>query len=398
VSTLRKIAPSAIAVAVLAIASYVVIFHGENIVTLTLTFLRAESARNHGGGPGGFFKFTIALLSGLGLRWLACRVAAAGRFFWSAPEPLPDSGLEAKDRISLANDLRANRIQLITTMVQALGGIAVLIGIYVAWANLKTTQEAQKATQTNQADALKITQKGQITDRFTKAIDQLGATDDKGNPRMELRLGGIYALESIANESPEYHWPIMEILTTYVRVYAPLMPEATQSSSATANAPSENAKQATRLPIPVHSPDIQAILTVLGRRDRVFEVFEEVKDEYLNLADTDLEGANLDYANLDYAHLDGAHLDGASLTMANLTDAHLNGVHLVGAHLYGARLNGVHLVGADLTDADLTDANLTRASLEAAAGLTQGQVNSAHGNKDTGLPSGILMPVSWKGE
>jgi hypothetical protein len=53
----------------------------------------------------------------------------------------------------------------------------VLIGIYFAWANLKTTEEAQRNTQKNQTDALQITQKGQITDRFTKAIDQLGSPE-----------------------------------------------------------------------------------------------------------------------------------------------------------------------------------------------------------------------------
>ena len=34
---------------------------------------------------------------------------------------------------------------------------------------------------------------------------------------MEIRLGGIYALERISNESEKDYWPIMEILTAYVR-------------------------------------------------------------------------------------------------------------------------------------------------------------------------------------
>ena len=34
---------------------------------------------------------------------------------------------------------------------------------------------------------------------------------------MEIRLGGIYALERISMESEDYYWPIMEILTAYVR-------------------------------------------------------------------------------------------------------------------------------------------------------------------------------------
>jgi hypothetical protein len=34
----------------------------------------------------------------------------------------------------------------------------------------------------------RLTQQGQITDRYTKAIEQLGAE------KLEVRLGGIYAL------------------------------------------------------------------------------------------------------------------------------------------------------------------------------------------------------------
>lgn len=49
-------------------------------------------------------------------------------------------------------------------------------------------------------------------------IEQLrGAVDQLGNEKLEIRLGGIYALERISNESEKDYWPIMEILTAYVR-------------------------------------------------------------------------------------------------------------------------------------------------------------------------------------
>ena len=139
----------------------------------------------------------------VGLRRLGHNFASFGRYLWGV-----------SDHVTAEKDLRANRIQVITTIVQAVGGVAVLIGIYFAWANLKDTQK-------NQTDTLRVTTEGQITDRFTKAIDQLGATDIQGQPRPELRLGGIYTLERIARESEEDHWPIMEVLTTYVRMQRP---------------------------------------------------------------------------------------------------------------------------------------------------------------------------------
>src|ERR1700730_10769165 len=225
VHTLRKIAPKIVALILLAVAADVSIFHRAAIAK----HLQAAVAII----PSRFFELAIALLTGLALlslliilRRLANRVGCFALYIWAAPGSY--DSLDLKDRITFENELRVNRIQVITTVVQALGGIAVLIGVYFAWANLKTTQEAQRDTQRSQEETqesqrktIQITNEGQITDRFTKAIDQLGATDDKGNSRLELRLGGIYALERIARVSEKDHWPIMEVLTTYVRVHAP---------------------------------------------------------------------------------------------------------------------------------------------------------------------------------
>ncbi len=42
---------------------------------------------------------------------------------------------------------------------------------------------------------------------------------------LEVRLGGIYALERIARDSPKDHWTIMEVLTAYVRENSPPNPK-----------------------------------------------------------------------------------------------------------------------------------------------------------------------------
>src|SRR5712691_8827678 len=78
-------------------------------------------------------------------------------------------------------------------------------------------QRTLKATQ----DKLEVDREAQITNRFTQAIGQLGAELKDGRPNLEVRLGGIYALERIARDSPRDHWTIMEILTAYVRQNAP---------------------------------------------------------------------------------------------------------------------------------------------------------------------------------
>jgi hypothetical protein len=129
-----------------------------------------------------------------------------------------------------------------------------------------------------------VAQEGQITERFTRAIEQLG------NERMEVRLVGIYALERIANDSDKDYWTIMETLTAYVRENAPwreqpqndqgkaigaepaVQETLTSKEGAGAEAAGEekiNAKaEATPAPEapPEPATDIQAVLTVLGRR------------------------------------------------------------------------------------------------------------------------------------
>jgi uncharacterized protein YjbI with pentapeptide repeats len=476
VHTRRKIT-LAITLTFLSAASDIVIFHWEN----TINRLKAGIA----GIPHGFREVVIALGTGLVLlcvliifRWAIGSGASFARYLWALPLQTFDE-LKPEDRIKFENDLRANRIQVITTVVQALGGIAVLIGIYFAWANLKATQEAQKNTQKSQEETIRITNEGQITDRFTKAIDQLG------NTQPDVRLGGIYALERIARDSEKDHWPIMEILTTFVRVHAPVTKtEAPHSMPVAARVHGSVTKTEAPhgVPVAAPSPDIQAILTVIGRRELSYE---KGKNERLNLnganlaganligaqlSNTDLEGANLTGAALNNASLNHASLKNASLNNASLNNASLNnaslfeaglegadltradlkgsnllaadlrdavllGAHLVGAKLEGANLMKTDLVGAelvnsnlesanladadleyanlahtDLKSADLTRANLNNANLSGAdlkitpgqielygiVGISQEQVNSALGDRNTVLPSGIVMPESWK--
>ena len=177
------------------------------------------------------------------------------------------------------------------TIAEMVGGAALLAGLYFTWSGLEVNRE------------------GQVTERFTRAIDQLG------NDKLEIRLGGVYALERIARDSKKDHWPIMEVLTAYVRQRAPWVPEDAQSSNG--NQLPQEAAPAT-LPIPPPPApatphpsldklvaDIQAILTVLGRRSQTYGNGEE---QPLNLADTELEGADLRGANLEEANLAGADL------------------------------------------------------------------------------------------
>jgi hypothetical protein len=97
------------------------------------------------------------------------------------------------DRASAVNEIRS-------TLLQGLAGFAVLAGVVFTWRQLQVSPQ------------------GQVTDRFTRAIEQLG----KNSP--ELRVGGIYALERIARDSATDRLTIVEVLTAFIRLHAALSP------------------------------------------------------------------------------------------------------------------------------------------------------------------------------
>ncbi|MBI3301769.1 MAG: pentapeptide repeat-containing protein [Deltaproteobacteria bacterium] len=258
--------------------------------------------------------------------------------------------LEPKDLLHLENEARG-------TLVQILGGAVLLTGLFFTWQTVRATWKN-----------LQISQEGQITERFTRAVDQLG------NEKLEVRLGGIYALERIARDSEKDHWPIMEVLTAYVRENAPWKEAQPPQPSKPPQTPSPESKPDT---------DIQAILTVLGRRTRTYKRGE---DQSLDLRETDLRGAKLESAHLEGADFYKAHLEKAILVRVHLDDASLIGTHLEGAYLQGARLKGVLIEGA----------HLESGGLKGVTGLTQKQINSAYGDEDTSLPDDLQKPEHWK--
>src|SRR5215813_509747 len=250
------------------------------------------------------------------------------------------------DRLKAENDIR-------TTLLHGAVGLVLLAGALVIW------RQSQ------------LSRQGQITERFTRAIDQLDYTK-----AVEVRLGGIYALERIARDSPQTdHWPIMEVLTAYVREHAQWT-EATPGSEES----SAEARPAV---------DIQAVLTVLSRRSQWYQNGElqclDLRQTDLrraNLPSAHLEGAALGGAHLERAYLFAAHLEGANLGGAHLERAYLGGAHLEGANLFAAHLEGAYLPSAHLERASLGEAHLERANLGGAhlerANLGEAHLEGAH--------------------
>jgi uncharacterized protein YjbI with pentapeptide repeats len=292
------------------------------------------------------------------LRWAILALVIVA-FLWFVPQlqgeyfspKVPD-----QERPALVNEYRR-------TWAQIIGGFGLLLGLYFTWRRIEISQQELEATRDQQ-----------VTERFTRAIDQLGATDEANNKKLEIRLGGIYALERIAgdslamDDSPGRDYStVMEVLTAYVRentTQAPGPSEGSSEAAAPSNEATAAADEGTKQPPPLEprrpTADIQAILDVLSRTQA--DVAEEHRTR-LDLHEADLQGADLIRANLQGSSLRGAILQRAHFQRANLQEANLRGADLRGARLQEARLQRANLQEANLQGANLQEVNLHRADL-----------------------------------
>jgi hypothetical protein len=262
----------------------------------------------------------------------------------------PDADIAPKDRVDLIRNAYQYQADNLTKLWTAIIGIFTVAAAgaagVIAWRNYLATQLKND-----------IDREGLITDRFTKAIDQLGAEKD-GKPNLEVRLGGIYALERIARDSPRDHWTIMEILTAYVRQNSRWIEPAFTSRQGSASMPNNAGRQMPGQALQPHDSgepplpraDVQAILTVIGRRE-LQDWRGHAELPRLDLHATDLRRAFLANCNLVGAVLWDVHFENADLREAHLEASVLWHAHFAGADLDGAHFDDAHIQGADLLEA-----------------------------------------------
>ncbi|MGP4019106.1 pentapeptide repeat-containing protein [Saccharopolyspora sp. 5N708] len=299
---------------------------------------------------------------------------------------LSGARIAPKDRLSAVNAVR-------TTLLQAAGGIVVFFGAYATWRQLRISQ-----------DGLNAMREGHVTDRFTNAVDQLGSD------KLDVRIGGLYALWRVADHSPREREAVISIMAAFLRTHLPWPPTEQ-------GVPSPNVSINEVPPLETRAPDSQVALTALG------VLSEGRAPTWLNVSGTDLRRADCDGLNLQGIVFDRACMEAATLYQVNLTKASLAEVNLRHAELatsimHGTRcvaadLRGVRLVWSDLFEADLTGADLREANLRkarargtlftgadlrmadlrgtdlSAATLTQAQLQGALVSKTTTWPIGF---------
>jgi hypothetical protein len=263
------------------------------------------------------------------------------------------AGVANRIQLQQAQDQLQNNVR--SALLQVTGGLVVVLGGLATWRQVHVNRE------------------GQITERLTRAVDQIGSDN------VDVRIGGIYALERIGQNSVSDRYTVQFILGAFVRNHAPWhvgTPDGPEHPTATLDQ---------RPSLRVVAPDIQTAVAVLARRQRARDVLPPNPfGGRLFLSRVDLRGleiyrgrlvnTHLQYANLARSQLQGTQLDRSILLSADLRECQLEGVsfvdadlshaHLSGANLRGADLRRATLHGTDLRDADLTDAVLQEAQAD----------------------------------
>jgi hypothetical protein len=183
-------------------------------------------------------------------------VIAGVLVLWVLPSLLtrqPSAGLSTSERLRAVNDARGSLI----TFLVVVGTAGTLFFT---------------------ARTFALNRAGQVTDRYTRAIDQIGAA------ALETRIGGIYALERIGRDSPDDRPTVIYVLGAFVR-------SQSRRERASDAEPAE---------------DVYAALRVVSR-------LAPSADVVVNLRGAGLRNAQLRFMRSVHVHLDGSDVAGALL-------------------------------------------------------------------------------------
>ncbi|MEU6075741.1 pentapeptide repeat-containing protein [Micromonospora sp. NPDC047074] len=233
-------------------------------------------------------------------------------------------------------------------------GLTIGAGVTAAFALLLAFRRQQLAERTQQATEYDAGEK-RVTELYVKAVDQLGSE------KAPVRLGGLYALERLAQDNPAHRQSIVEVLCAYLRMpYTPPGDEGTSAPHAASPSPKVDGTATRPGPQPLTAPDGGSFQkpaldpreegqvrltaqTILARHLRPRTVENGPNPAYWGPeVALDLTAAVL--TDLDFA---GCHLHNAILTRTRFINGARFGQATFGgvANLVGARFTGTASFG-----------------------------------------------------
>lgn len=228
-----------------------------------------------------------------------------------------------KEKFEASLEISKAIIGGIGTLATIGGGVVLFLNFWVANQNLKLTERKIELDAEKSKKDIEIAESRLTTDRFSKAVEQLLT-----NNNITVVLSGIYTLSKIARDSPEYHWLVMKVLASFIRIR--LLDYGSRDSSNSESYPK------------VHL-DMQEAITAITQRNYSYDMSGETLDlsgslfVRANLVNVNFRGINLKEANFGNTNLDGVDFSGADLERAIFYGSDLRNAILKDTKLKGAK-------------------------------------------------------------
>lgn len=201
---------------------------------------------------------------------------------------------------------------------------------FLIWRTWVAHQQARAA-----AEQARVALENHITGIFSKSVELMGFVRESRTagtngaqivqsvPNIELRLGALYSLERLLAESAKDQRAILETLCAYVRENSRLeIPddEAQAKEFSLGKLP----------PAPTRRADVQAALTIIGRRPETLQARAKAEGWRLDLRNANLVGYDLSELNYDGARFSNSFLDSATCQVQASSVACLSTILCVG--------------------------------------------------------------------
>ncbi len=353
--------------------------------------------------------FLFIIIIAFALILIAFVVLFLGRLY-----PLTDSLYKLVFKYEVANiDIKSRAFQNVSFLIAGSATfVFAVLGMFLSVIRNILTRHQNK-----------ISEQGQITESMGRAIEQIGALNGE-KPNIEVRVGGLYSLQFIMQDSPRHEEAIANIFSTYIRENT--KKDKNEKPRQAVIKKSINELLETRVQNRPRA-DIQVAFEIISQfnqryKQKVKGLYSNIKINFSNsnfkgyffhrinfsgaiLGEVDFSDADLVDVNFSNAHLMLADFSNAKLNNVNLHNAMLYIARFPNAFLFDANLSSAELVTANLFNAILTQANLKdarllganlcSADLSSAKNLTQEQIDEANGDKHTKIPKGLTRPESW---
>ncbi len=251
-------------------------------------------------------------------------------------------------------------------------------------------------------DKNRIIEQGRITESIGQAITQIGAfNDDK--PNIEVRLGGLYSLQRIMQDSPRDTLSIAKIIFAYVREN---LKRDKDKRDELKKHNKKNFLRPEEKPFPLPE-DIVSALNIISqfkkdrRKQSGVSSTDEIPDftyaDFTNYSIRDIDFSYISFYHADFSgsNLVNVNFSNAMLFNVNFSDTQLSVINFSDAHFFWGKFVDVSLGSADFSGASFSVTDLSGADFTNARNLIQEQVNETYGDVNTRLPAGLILRDIW---